>query len=223
MLKKNALAFLCLLMILLHTSCDSGTAPAEPDPQVAELEEVVHDAAADSAKPPVPDPLEMAISVAEEAMAPSESKIEMGKRIEDFDQVSQQILQLKQFKLHYRYETSLSLLDEGKHCDLTDWKHGYSPWKDISEKVNELGVFELPQASAEDRQTFPVMGISAIKSAYRKHCNGEHWLKKIENLKAADDYPSSIGISKALLLLEGQAEDGGKFRQVYHIELMMGC
>ncbi|ENA1795703.1 hypothetical protein ABF176_002550, partial [Flavobacterium psychrophilum] len=54
--------------------------------------------------------------------------VELGETIENqkIKVYSQQITDLI---IEQRYETSVTISNEGPHCDLNDWKHFYSEWK----------------------------------------------------------------------------------------------
>ncbi|MGE8290064.1 MAG: hypothetical protein ACN6ON_00230, partial [Sphingobacterium sp.] len=39
--------------------------------------------------------------------------------------------QLSSLNIEQRYETSITIMNEGPHCDLIDWKHFNSDWKSL--------------------------------------------------------------------------------------------
>ena len=42
------------------------------------------------------------------------------------------------FKIYQRLENSITISDEGPHCDLTEWKHYDSEWKHIKNTGNKF-------------------------------------------------------------------------------------
>lgn len=120
-----------------------------------------------------------------------------------------------------RYETSVTIMNEGPHCDLTDWKHFYSNWKPL--QTNNLGQFICYKYTKKEYEKFPKISIDNLKQKVKDQC-GDEWLKLIENVKKPTEYPSGIGISRYYLRVIGQRKDNGKtVTKLIIIETPMGC
>ena len=46
----------------------------------------------------------------------------------------------KNIQLFQRHENSITIMDEGPHCDLTDWKHYYSSWKPLKVNIKRQSI-----------------------------------------------------------------------------------
>lgn len=77
----------------------------------------------------------------------------------------------KEFKVEQRYETSLTLMNEGPHMDLLDWKHFISDWKEV-ESRNGLTFLSREVSSDE----FPVVTQAEIIEAVK--VQSENWSEK---------------------------------------------
>lgn len=101
------------------------------------------------------------------------------------------------FKIYQRYETSITISDEGPHLDLTDWKHYESDWKEL--KLNESN--ECITADYESNK-FVDVDISELKEAVREK-GGDYWYHLVKDIISPSDYPSNIGISKVEFRITG--------------------
>ncbi|MDR2972474.1 MAG: hypothetical protein LBU83_11190, partial [Bacteroidales bacterium] len=119
--------------------------------------------------------------------------IELGETIEGqllFIETSE----LTNIKVEQRYETSITIMDEGPHCDLTNWKHYYSEWEQL--KRNKAGQFVCEEYTQTDREKFPAIDIEELKKKVKTQCSqyGERWFELVKNIKAPTEYPSGVGI-----------------------------
>ena len=112
-------------------------------------------------------------------------------------------------------------MNEGPHCDLTDWKHYYSDYKLL--KTNSTGQFICDKYSEEEYEKFPKISIEDLKQKVKEQC-GDEWLKLIEKVKIPTEYPSGVSISRYYLRVTGKRKDNGKtVRKLIFIETPMGC
>ena len=109
--------------------------------------------------------------------------------------------------LEQRYETSVSILNEGKSCHLTDWKHFYSDWKQL--KLNNSGQFIFEEYAEKEAEKFPEINIDDLKQKVKDHC-GNEYLILVENVKTITDYPIDVSISRYYLKVTGQRKDNGE-------------
>ncbi len=124
-------------------------------------------------------------------------------------------------KLEERYETSVTIQNEGPHCDLTEWKHYDSEWKPLPKNKN--GQFTCLSYTEDERQKFLNVSIEELKQAVAKHC-GVAWSNRIENVNSPTDYPSAVGVSHYFLRLTGKQKSSKKdIEKLIVIEILMGC
>ena len=129
--------------------------------------------------------------------------------------------QLKGLTVEQRYETSVIIMNEGPHCDLTDWKHFYSDWKQLL--TNSTGQFTCNKYSEKEYEKFPKISINDLKQKVKDKC-GDKWLKLVEKVKTPTEYPSGVSISRYYLRVTGQRKDNGQtVTKLIVIERPMGC
>ena len=104
--------------------------------------------------------------------------------------------QYKSIKILQRYENSITIMNEGPHCDLINWKHYYSDWKPIK-KINNLKFETLSYSQADYKQFIPV-DIEELKQVVSEQC-GEDWAKYIEKVTTVNQYPTGVTTSKIFL------------------------
>ncbi|CAL2081476.1 SH3 domain-containing protein [Tenacibaculum sp. 190524A02b] len=87
----------------------------------------------------------------------------------------------KKVEVFQQYENSITIMDKGPHCDLTEWKHFYSEWKKLpyDETKNSFKTFEY---SRKDWKQFIPIKIEELKKAVNEFC-GERWSSLIKNIK----------------------------------------
>jgi len=128
---------------------------------------------------------------------------------------------VSEFTIEQRYETSVTIMNEGPHCDLTEWKHYSSNWKRLHQK--EDGTFIADTYTDDDYSRFPQVSIDELNQAVREHC-GDNWLEYIQNIKSPHDHPSTVTISRIFLKINGRQKDTGKIvTRLIIIEMPMGC
>lgn len=129
--------------------------------------------------------------------------------------------QLTGLTVEQRYETSVTIMNEGPHCDLTEWKHFYSEWKRL--KANNSGQFLYDKYSEKEYEKFPKISIDELKQKVKEEC-GYEWFKLVEKVKTPTEYPSGVSISRYYLRVTGQRKDNGKtVTKLIVIEMPMGC
>ena len=127
---------------------------------------------------------------------------------------------LENVKIEQRYETSLTIMDEGPHRDLTEWKHFSSEWKTLKQKN---GKFLCLSYSEKETEKFPESSIEELKAEVKVKC-GEKWARHIENVTSLTEYPCGIAISRYFLRITGQFKTNGKkISKLIVIENPMGC
>lgn len=102
----------------------------------------------------------------------------------------------KNVKIFQRYENSITIMNEGPHCDLIEWKHYNSDWKPVK-KINKIKFQTLSYAEADYQKFIPV-NIEELKQAVSQKC-GEDWAKYIEKVKDVNQYPAGVTTSRVFL------------------------
>jgi glucan-binding YG repeat protein len=145
---------------------------------------------------------------------------ELGETIEG-QTLSVSTDKLTNLTIEQRYETSVTIIGEGPHCDLIDWKHYNSEWKML--KSNKVGQFICDSYSEKDWEKFPKIQISELKTRVKKHCE-EGFYNLILKIKSPTEYPSGVGVSRYFLRLTGQRKDNGQtVTKLIIFEVAMGC
>jgi hypothetical protein len=118
-----------------------------------------------------------------------------------------------------RYETSITVMDEGPHLDLLEWKHYCSPWEDLTQvSVNR---FKTVGYSQEQSEMFPQIDIDDVRMIVLKS-GGERWYNLIKNVGDIHTYPFGVGISKIEFIVE--YEVSGVLKKKYLIfNMPLGC
>lgn len=146
--------------------------------------------------------------------------IELGETIEG-QLLSVVTTELRDIKVAQRYETSITVMNEGPHCDLINWKHYNSEWKQLER--NETGDFVCEKYTRADAEKFPAITVEELKEAVKTHCN-EGWLELINNINAPTEYPSGVGISRYFLKVTGvRKQDNQLVEKIIILENPMGC
>jgi hypothetical protein len=145
---------------------------------------------------------------------------ELGETIENqkIEILSEQITDLS---IEQRFETSITISNEGPHCDLTEWKHFYSEWKHLTK--NENGVFICDKYSEKDYSNFPKVKIEELKKEVKREC-GEEMYKLISKNKKVIENNCEVGISRYFLRIKGKNKENGQIvTKLIIIETSMGC
>ena len=123
--------------------------------------------------------------------------------------------------IEQRYQTSVTIMKEGPHCDLTDWKHYYSDWKRLESASN--GRYISESYSENEQKKFPNISIEDLKKEVKNQC-GEDWFQLVDSIKVPNDYPSGVSISRYYLKISGKHKDTNSIvTKIIVIENQMGC
>lgn len=118
-----------------------------------------------------------------------------------------------------KYETSITVMDEGPHLDLIEWKHYHSPWIELKMvSANQYQAIGYSQAQSE---MFPEVDIEEVRMVVQK-LGGERWFKHIEDLDDIHTYPFGVGISKLEFMIEYKVL-GKLKKKVLIFEIPLGC
>jgi len=128
---------------------------------------------------------------------------------------------ISDLRVEQRYETSATIMNEGPHCDLTEWKHFNSGWKSLKQNAN--GQFSCAEYTDEERTIFPGVSMEELKQKVKEQC-GEEWVKLLVKVNSPTEYPCAIGISRYFLRITGIRKDSGKkTTKLIVLKTPMGC
>jgi hypothetical protein len=91
------------------------------------------------------------------------------------------------------FETSLTVMEEGPHLDLLNWKHYHAPWQPL-EKVNATDFRIRPITAAESRK-FPKVTPAEIQAVVTRE-GGARLGKYVAAVEGPNDPPCAVGVSK---------------------------
>jgi hypothetical protein len=144
--------------------------------------------------------------------------LELGETIEN------RMLQIKskdniKLKFYQRYENSITVMNEGPHCDLTEWKHFDSPYHELKINGNRLKTVEF---SSADREKFVKVDMKELLAYIKDYC-GKEWSDIARQAKSIRQYPFGIGQSRIFLKIEIIHSDNSKTERIISFEIPMGC
>jgi len=118
------------------------------------------------------------------------------------------------------YETSITIMNEGPHCDMIEWKHYNSDWTEI-EILND--TIETNSYSEEERNQFIDVDMSELIKAVEIHC-GERWADHVKEVKSPNEYPLGIGMNRVYFKIEYLNDTTGTVSsKIIVFEIPMGC
>lgn len=141
------------------------------------------------------------------------------------DELAEQFIKLAaadndQFRLFAQYETSVTVMDEGPHLDLTDWKHCTTDWIPVDQITP--ATFQFPASLAVDLGCFPEVSGKELKKAVSEY-GGERW----SSLLGADVSPNSYPLATSLNTIRLRVEQlkNGEWVAVTMLDIAvpMGC
>ncbi len=128
---------------------------------------------------------------------------------------------ISDLRVEQSYETSATIMNEGPHCDLIEWKHFNSVWKSLKQNAN--GQYLSAEYTADERTIFPEVSMDDLKQKVKEQC-GEEWFKLLVKVKSPTEYPCAIGISRYFLRITGiQKDNGKKVTKLIVFKTPMGC
>lgn len=129
---------------------------------------------------------------------------------------------VKSVAIFQNYETSLTLMDEGPHIDLINWKHHKSDWKRLEVTNNNFRTLKYSNA---ENDMFPDVTTDEILSALRDHLNVQdnRWTELAKQCSNANSYPCGVSISRINLKIELTRVDGTTSLKHIIFEVPMGC
>jgi hypothetical protein len=129
------------------------------------------------------------------------------------------------FKVEQRYETSLTVMDEGPHLDLLDWKHHVSEWEEVPSRdgvtfvSKEIVADEFPSVTRAEI----VQAVAAELKKWGQNFDGERWIGLAETCSGPRAGACNVSVSKIMLRVRVMETGGWKDVQTIEIAVPMGC
>lgn len=114
----------------------------------------------------------------------------------------------------------IDVVDEGPHCDLTEWKHFDSERKELEISANQ---FLADSYSEKDWEAFIVVIMDELRVAVKKEC-GDRWSELIKDVKAPNEYPCGVSTSRIFIKIElSKKANETVLERIRSFEIPMGC
>ena len=131
-----------------------------------------------------------------------------------------------EFRVEQRYETSMTVVGEGPHVDLLNWKHYISGWKEIEKRgSNEFLTLNLSEI---ERSKFPQVTRKEMYDAVATETASDQternwWLREVRKCKSPTDDPCAVTVSKISFRIK--TKERGVWKVVKRLDFMipMGC
>lgn len=125
-----------------------------------------------------------------------------------------------EFFVEQSFETSMTVMEEGPHLDLVDWKHYTSPWVPL--KKLSATEFRITPISDEDAQRFPAVTPKEIRAIVTKE-GGSKLGEYVSKVKGPNDYPCGVGLSKISFRIILKNGEEAKVVKTLEFLVPMGC
>jgi hypothetical protein len=128
-----------------------------------------------------------------------------------------------QFRILERYRTSMTVMGEGPHLDLSNWRHYDSEWITLDQLSQRK--FRTLATEKMDASKFPSVTKSELLAAVRKHAYAD-WPEAVDlakTCKSPHDEPCGVGVSSLYFRIEKQVGDRWIKVGVVEVLIPMGC
>ncbi len=131
------------------------------------------------------------------------------------------------FRVEQQFTTSLTIMNEGPHIDLVDWKHHVSDWFDIETKENYTFITK-EFSSSKFPDVTPGQIVEAVRmqlASWKKsgYNGGEHWIKLASQCITPTTYPCGVAINRLRFRISINENGNWKIIQYIDVEIPMGC
>lgn len=125
-------------------------------------------------------------------------------------------------ELQYQIETSMTIVNDGPHLDLVDWKHYTSDWTNV-ERI-DARRFRLPKIESgyESASQFPDYTVDELYQAVLA-IGGQRWADLAAKWPRPEDGRIGVGISTVRIRVVARRPGGPETLFTLHISVPMGC
>ena len=127
-----------------------------------------------------------------------------------------------QFRVFERYRTSMTVMGEGPHLDLVNWRHFDSEWMPLEQLTQRK--FRTLAAERMDTEKFPATTKEELVAAARKAAGD--WPEAIDLAKTCagpNKAPCAVGVSSVYFRIEMLVGDVWTKVGVVEVMIPMGC
>ena len=124
----------------------------------------------------------------------------------------------KRLAIYQAYETSVTIMNEGPHCDLLDWKHFHSTWIPLKYEAGDYYTLDYDQ---KDSTTFVPFEMEELKEAVKDRC-GEQYVQLIDNMETFKA-PAAVSISTVYIKIIMVDMNDNPIERIIAFEIPMGC
>lgn len=128
-----------------------------------------------------------------------------------------------EYRILQRYRTSMTVMAEGPHLDLLDWRHFDSTWTPL-QKLDDHRFRTLADDRMDDTK-FPPTTKAEMISAVRRRA-GNDWPEIVELVKTCrgpNDGCCAVRISSIYLQVQKRVTDGWTNMGLVEFRIPMGC
>lgn len=132
-----------------------------------------------------------------------------------------------EFRVEQQYETSLTLMDEGPHMDLRNWKHHVSAWEPLEQRsglsfaLKDVDVKEFPKVEGSEIVEATIVESKRWKA--QGYPGSDRWIAAAKKCESATTYPCGVSVSKVRLKISVKESGEWKPIQIVELVLPMGC
>ena len=127
-----------------------------------------------------------------------------------------------QYRIFERYRNSMTVMGEGSHLDLIDWRHFDSEWIELDQLAQRK--FRTLAYEQMDSSKFPTTTKSELLSAVRKRASD--WPRIVELAKTCrnpNDEPCGVLVSSLFFRIEKLVRDRWTTVGMVEVYIPMGC
>ena len=127
-----------------------------------------------------------------------------------------------QFRVFERYRTSMSVMGEGPHLDLVNWRHFDSEWIPLDQLAHRK--FRTLAGERMNAEKFPASTKEELVAAVRKAAGD--WPEAVDLAKTCagpNKYPCGVGVSSVYFRIEMLVGDEWTKVGVVEVMIPMGC
>jgi hypothetical protein len=145
---------------------------------------------------------------------------DLGETIESsIIKISSEILD--KIELEQRIETSVTIMNEGPHCDLIHWKHFTSDWKKLKEESKWM--FKGNSYTNGEDSKFPTVDMKELVAEANREC-GQIYAELAKSAKSPNDNPCVVTVSRYFIKVKGvNKRTRRKFETIITVKMPMGC
>jgi hypothetical protein len=148
--------------------------------------------------------------------------IELGETLYEKNLKVKHHQEYRSIQVFQRHQNTISIANEGPHCDLVDYKHFTSRWKPLKMYPGSGNIYKTLNFSPKEYELFIIVKMEELQAHVKEHC-GDQWYTMIENVSSIKDAPYQVGVNQIHLRIVMTDIDGYKTEKIIIFELPMGC